>query len=260
MSAQPPQSPQPPRPRHHGAATWPAPGSSARRRRLAVLIPALVLAPVMLVACKVDVDADTENSNTNAYEVSGKVTKLSVVTTAGKVTVTEQDVQAVKVTENRHWESGTEPTTSHNVTDGTLKLDYKCAKSDCWVSYDVIVPRGTAAHVETDAGEVKLTGLSGAIDASTTAGKLTGTGLTAKQAVARTSAGSLDLGFTAAPDSVDAKTTAGRATVRVPGNQSYNVDVDATIGDTDVKVPKDANSSHKVTVRTTAGQARVLAS
>jgi hypothetical protein len=230
-----------------------------RTRRLALLIPLLAVVPV--VGCKVDVNADTEHKNTAAYDVTGKVNKVSVVTTAGKVTITEGDVSSVKVNETRHWESGTEPTTTHDVaSDGTLNLGYKCAKSDCWVSYDVTVPRGTGAHVETDAGEVQLTNLSGDLNVTTTAGKLEGTGLTSKQTTARTSAGELDLSYSAAPTTVDAKTTAGRATVRVPGNQSYNVDADATVGTTDVKVPQDSNSKNKITVRTTAGQARVLTS
>lgn len=236
------------------------PSTRSRRRRLALLIPAVVVAPVVLAACKMDVDVDTENKNTASYDVPGKPAKLSVATTAGKVTIVEKDVASVQVTETRHWEGDTEPTTTHDVTDGTLELRYKCGKKDCWVSYDVTVPRGTAAKVETDAGAVTVTGLSGDLDLSTTAGKIDGTGLTAKNATARTTAGSLDLAFAAAPHDVDAKTTAGRATVRVPDTQAYNVDVEATVGDTDVKVRKDGASTSKIKVRTTAGQARVIPS
>lgn len=231
----------------------------SRRRRL-VLIPAVAVVPLVLAACEMDVDVDAEHKKTNSYEVTEKVGKLSVVTTAGKVTIVEKDISQIKVTEKWNWEGGTEPTTSHKVDNGTVDLAYKCGNKDCWVSYDIEVPRGTGTHVETDAGEVRLTGLSGDLDVSTEAGKIDGDGLTAKQATARTTAGSLELTFTSAPASVDAKTTAGRATVRVPGGQSYNVDVDATIGDTDVTVTKDANAASKIKVRTTAGQARVLAS
>ncbi|WTW97764.1 DUF4097 family beta strand repeat-containing protein [Streptomycetaceae bacterium NBC_01309] len=231
-----------------------------RRRRLAVLIPAVAVVPLVLAACDMDVDVDAEHKKTNTYEVTEKVGKISVVTTAGKVTVTEKDISQVKVTEKWNWEGGTEPTTSHKVDNGTVDLAYKCGNNDCWVSYDVEVPRGTGTHVETDAGEVRLTGLSGDLDVSTGAGKIDGDGLTAKQATARTTAGSLDLTFSAAPANVDAKTTAGRATVRVPAGQAYDVDVEATVGDTDVNVTKDAGAASKIKVRTTAGQARVLTS
>jgi DUF4097 and DUF4098 domain-containing protein YvlB len=226
-----------------------------------VAIPVVVLTPVLLAACKFDVDADAEHKNTATYDVADKAAKISISTTAGKVTVTEKDTATVKVTETRHWEKGKEPTTSHDVTNGTVNLGYKCDNNDaCWVSYDVEIPRGTGAHIETDAGEVKLTDLSGDLDVSTTAGRISGTGLTARQATARTTAGTLELSFAKAPLDVDAKTTAGRATVRVPGGQSYAVDIDASVGDTEVNVPRDDNSAHKIKVRTTAGQARVLAS
>ncbi|NUU24884.1 MAG: DUF4097 family beta strand repeat protein [Streptomycetaceae bacterium] len=239
----------------------PASRSRSRRRRLALAIPAVALAPVVLAACKLDVDADTEHKASSTYDVTDKATRVSVATTAGKVTVTEKDVSSVKVTETRHWEKGKEPTTSHTVTDGTVNLAYKCDNNDaCWVSYDVEVPRGTATHVETDAGEVRLTDLSGDLDVATTAGRISGTGLASKQATARTTAGALDLSFAKAPANVDAKTTAGRATVRVPGTQSYAVDIDASVGDTEVGVPNDANAPSKIKVRTTAGQARVLTS
>jgi DUF4097 and DUF4098 domain-containing protein YvlB len=231
-----------------------------RRRRAALLIPIAAAVPLTLAACKVDVDMDAEHKNTSAYDVPGKAARISVVTTAGKVTIVEKDVASVQVTETRHWEGDTEPTTTHDITDGTLDLRYKCGNKDCWVSYDVTVPRGTAAHVETDAGKINVTGLSGDLDLSTTAGQIDGTGLTAKNAHARTTAGSLDLAFSAAPADVDAKTTAGRATVRVPDNQAYDVDVDATVGDTDVKVRNDSTATSKIKVRTNAGQARVIPS
>ncbi|MCF2533062.1 DUF4097 family beta strand repeat-containing protein [Yinghuangia soli] len=230
-----------------------------RRRRLALLIPAAAVLPLALAACDLDVDVDADNKKSSSYDVAEKAAKISVSTTAGKVTVTEKDIQRVQVTETKHWEGDTEPTTTHNVNADTLDLGYKCAKNNaCWVSYDITVPRGTATRVETDAGEVELRGLSGDLDVSTGAGKIDGTGLTAKQATARTTAGSLTLSFASAPAAVDAKTTAGRATVQVPSGQSYAVDVDASVGDTDVDVAKDANAPSKIKVRTTAGQARVL--
>lgn len=228
-------------------------------RRLAVALPAAALVPLVLVACKVDVDVEADHTKTSSYDVSEKVNRISVVTTAGKVTVTEKDIPNVKVTEKVYWDGDGEPATTHTVANGTVDLRYKCKSNDgCWVTYEVQVPKGTATNVETDAGEVKLDGLSGDLDVSTGAGKIEGDNLTAKQAVARTTAGTLELAFASAPTNVDAKTTAGRATVRVPGGQPYAVDVDATVGDTEVKVPSDDSAPHKIKVRTTAGQARVL--
>ncbi|MGR7002395.1 hypothetical protein ACU686_37590 [Yinghuangia aomiensis] len=58
----------------------------------------MVVAPVVLAACKMDVDVDTEHKNTATYDVSGKPAKLSVATTAGKVTIVEKDVASVQVT------------------------------------------------------------------------------------------------------------------------------------------------------------------
>ncbi|MYS80424.1 DUF4097 family beta strand repeat-containing protein [Embleya scabrispora] len=236
---------------------------SARNRRLALLAP-LVALPLVLTACEFNVDSDGHGAEkkTTSYDVSQNVRSLKVDSNAGNVKVTEADVKTVKVTEKQHYDN-TAPTTTHNVDgNGQLVLDYDCAsKKACFVAYEVTIPRGGAAlDIRTDAGNVTLRDVTGTLNLHTSAGKIDGEGVTSAKVTAQTSAGSIDLTFTKAPTDVDAKTNAGRATVRVPGGQQYAADVSTTIGDTDVKVSRNDQSQHKVKVHTDAGQARLLTS
>ncbi|WP_406298790.1 DUF4097 domain-containing protein [Embleya sp. NBC_00888] len=236
---------------------------SARTRRLTLLAP-LVALPLVLTACEFNVDTDDHEAEkkTTSYDVTQNVRSVKVDSNAGNVKVTEADVKTVKVTEKQHYDK-TAPTTTHNVDgNGQLVLDYDCAsKKACFVAYEVTIPRGgTALDIRTDAGNVTLRDVSGTLNLHTSAGKIDGEGVTSAKATAQTSAGSIDLTFTKPPTDVDAKTNAGRATVRVPGGQQYAADVSTTLGDTDVKVSRNDQSQHKIKVHTDAGQARLLTS
>ncbi|WP_406281650.1 DUF4097 family beta strand repeat-containing protein [Embleya sp. NBC_00896] len=235
---------------------------SARNRRLALLAP-LVALPLVLTACDLDVDVDGADAEekTASYDVTQSVRMLKVDSAAGNVKVIGADVKDVKVTEKQHYDS-TAPTTTHNVdANGVLNLDYDCAsKKACFVAYEVTVPRGTELDVRTDAGNVTLRDLTGTLNLHTSAGKIDAEGLTSAKVIAQTSAGSIDMTFTKAPTDVDARTNAGRATVRVPGGQQYATDVSTTVGDSEVKVSRNDQSPHKIKVHTGAGQARLLTS
>lgn len=220
--------------------------------------------PLVLTACDVDVDVDGGDAEkkTVTYDVSQPVRSLKVDSTAGNVKVTEADVTSVEVVEKQHYDS-TAPTTTHDVSgDGVLTLDYTCAsKKVCFVAYEVTIPRtGSAIDVRTDAGNVTLRNVTGRLDLHTGAGRIDGDGVGSAKVTARTTAGSIDIGFTKAPTDVDAETDAGRATVRVPGDATYAADVTTTVGDVDVDVRRDDASPHRIRVHTDAGQARLLTS
>jgi DUF4097 and DUF4098 domain-containing protein YvlB len=238
---------------------------SARNRRLALVAPLLAL-PLVLTACEFNVDSDGVDVNTESkdtsYDVSQTVRSLKVDSNAGNVKVTESDVKNVKVVEKVHYDKN-EPTTTHDVDgNGALTLDYKCATNKaCFVAYEVTVPRGgVAIDVRTDAGNVTLRDLTGPLDLHTSAGKIDGEGLGSGTVTAQTTAGSIDISFAKVPTSVDAKTDAGRATVRVPGGRTYAADVTTTVGNAEVKVQRDDASPNKIKVHTGAGQARLLTS
>jgi hypothetical protein len=72
-----------------------------------------------------------------------------------------------------------------------------------------------------------------------------------------TKAGATTLAFTRAPSTVNASTEVGAVEVRVPSGTSYAVDVQSTVGRSDVSVQRDPASPHKIEVRTSVGAVRV---
>ncbi|MCA1694540.1 MAG: hypothetical protein LC749_07320, partial [Actinobacteria bacterium] len=70
-------------------------------------------------------------------------------------------------------------------------------------------------------------------------------------------AGTITLGFTAPPTTVDAQAEVGSVTVRLPAGTTYAVDTDSQIGVADVKVQRDPGSPHRITLHSQVGSVSV---
>jgi hypothetical protein len=92
---------------------------------------------------------------------------------------------------------------------------------------------------------------------TTGAGAVSGDRLTMAEATVMTEAGATVLHFLEAPSSVHTESEAGAVEVRVPGNQSYAVDISATVGGSEVSVTRDPAAAHHINVRTGIGGVRV---
>ena len=92
---------------------------------------------------------------------------------------------------------------------------------------------------------------------TTGAGAVSGDRLTMAEATVMTEAGATVLHFLEAPSSVHTESEAGPVEVRVPGNQSYAVDISATAGGSEVSVTRDPAAAHHINVRTGIGGVRV---
>jgi DUF4097 and DUF4098 domain-containing protein YvlB len=198
--------------------------------------------------------AGPESTDVRSYAIGGQVRGLDLVSQAGAV-----EVRAVggspRVTETVRYR-GPLPVTSHDLKDGTLELrNDKC--SNCSVSYLVEVPAGTTVHVHTDAGAVRLTGMSGDLTVETDAGEIDGTGLGSAHTVATSRAGKISLGYQADPSTVDAKTTAGAVEIHLPGTGSYAVDAGTRAGNTTIGVPTNPEATRKISAHTEAGSVAV---
>jgi DUF4097 and DUF4098 domain-containing protein YvlB len=195
-----------------------------------------------------------QNTEVHTYTVSGTPTRLSVENHLGRIEVVAGD-GPIQVTETWRFHD-TKPTTKHAVDGDTLRLSESgCVGHGhaCQVDYKVRVPAATAVTATDTAGSMTLTGLTGDIDVTDSAGGIEGTGLGAKNTVVRDSAGSIKLSYTAVPDSVDAHDSAGAITIHVPDSVAYHVDAHTTAGKTSVEVPQDQGSPHRIVAQDTAG-------
>lgn len=192
------------------------------------------------------------SSRPHAYEVSG-VRALSVHNVNGTVRVTAGS-GPVSVVETLEY-GAVEPTTGHQVKDGTLELTGSgCGGgSPCRVDFTVTVPAAVPVTVRLDNGDVDVEGLTGTLDLTTGNGTVKGGSLGAREATLRSGNGMVEAAFTAAPHDVDAGTGNGAVTVTVPAGRSYDVRASAEVGMRQVDVPTDPSSPYRITATTRAG-------
>jgi hypothetical protein len=197
-------------------------------------------------------------SQGGSYQLDPAVTSLRVNADAASVNVTAQDsASAISVTEETRGAA-----TTKEVSGANAVLTARCPSGinfgdNCRVVYTVTMPAKVALHIEGAAGDIMLTGPLVKATVNTAASRIAGTGLGAGTFQATTNAGQIDLAFTAAPTSVEVKSTAGAVTLTVPGGDKYNVSVDTTIGGQEVNVDKDPSSSHRLNVETTVGSVTI---
>lgn len=224
------------------------------RSRIVVALAALAIVPLG-AACSAGQDGTAANKQEQSYEVTEPVTALVVDAQAARVVVEAGD-GPVTVTEIHRYDDQ-RPTTSHQVDGQTLTLTQTGCENDgigrCDVEYRVRVPSATSTDITAAAGGVTVTNLAGNVSVTTQAGAIEGTGLSGDQVVVTTKAGAATLEFTEAPSMLRATTDLGAIELRVPGDQTYAVDVGTTVGASKVSVQRDDASTHKIEVKTQVG-------
>ncbi|MER7205610.1 DUF4097 family beta strand repeat-containing protein [Streptosporangium sp. NPDC000239] len=230
------------------------------KRKNLVAAGALAGAVLLLSGCRLNVDFGDRKQSVATYTVGGGVTALEAYAEVGDIVISESGQQEVRVTETRHWggDDRNSPKTEHPVAGGTLTLRYDCpGSSNCSVDYRIDIPKGLAVTLESTAGDITMRSLTGEVNASAGAGDIEGNDLGGKSLVATTGAGEVRVRFAAAPGRVEVETGTGDATVRLPQG-SYNVTAGTGVGEEVVKVTNDPASPNGVSVRTGAGDAKVL--
>jgi len=207
--------------------------------------------------------ADQQSSTAAAadrqsYQITDRIDALVVDARAAAVTL---EVGDGPVTVDEIYHSGSDrPTTSHRVDGSTLRLTETGCRDNsvrCDVEFRVRLPAAATADITSQAGAVQVAGLTGNLTVTTQAGAVQGSGLGGDQVRVSTKAGATTLAFTRAPSTVSASTEVGAIEVRVPSGTTYAVDVQSTVGPSDVSVQRDPASPHKIEVRTSVGAVRV---
>ncbi|MFJ8834420.1 DUF4097 family beta strand repeat-containing protein [Micromonospora aurantiaca] len=200
-------------------------------------VSALAIATCAMLVAGCDPAGGSDNSAGNTYDISDKVSTLSLTGRGGNVTLTASDSGSVKVTENLRY-SDTKPKTSHDVNGSTLNLvDNGCGKDNCHVDYKIELPEGTVVKIKTDGGDITGRGL-GADTTVTTAG------------------GDIDLQYATAADLVDVTSEGGNVKIKVPSGP-YEVDASTEGGDRTVSVQAVPGSAHKIRARSGGGDVTV---
>ncbi|MFE7540104.1 DUF4097 family beta strand repeat-containing protein [Streptomyces platensis] len=155
---------------------------------------------------------------------------------------------------------------THRVEDGVLVLS-GCGQN-CTVDYTVELPAGipvsgktSSGAVElakvgpvkltTSSGDIQLDGVSGAVDARTTNGQITGRGLSGAQIAAETSNGAIDL-TPATAQNVRAKTSNGAIRLQLP-NGPYKVAAETSNGEEHIGIAQDPAARYRLELTTSNG-------
>ena len=158
------------------------------------------LAPlVLLLAC--DFDLGEPDRYQRLTLSAAELTSLRIDAGAGDLTIAA-DPEAVDITivAGIH---GDHTEISHARTGTTLELTDNCASwHRCAVDWRVTVPTELAAELDTGAGDIHVTGLTGSVHATTGSGDIRVTGLTGSLR-ATTGSGDIDLADLAGDVNVD---------------------------------------------------------
>jgi hypothetical protein len=193
--------------------------------------------------------------------VSSPVTGLVVRGSVGNVSITGGDRSTLAITAHLVYR-GSAPVLIRRVTGGVLDLGYSCPSSSrkCVVSFDLTVPRGLGMTVRLGVGNIRLSGLSGMITASTNVGQIQASGMSGGRVRLTTGPGMISVGFTAPPQQIVASSGVGSVTIRVPSGTAYRVAASAGIGSVRVSVPRSAASPHVIQATTGTGTVTVAGS
>lgn len=231
--------------------------SRFRANSIRACIAPILLVLTALTSCVSGTSAEREHS----YEVTGPVTTLVINAQAGSVAV-EAGEGPITVTETYRF-TRDQPRTSHELEGTTLRLeDAGCAEFDprCHVEFNVRAPAATAVDVRTRAGAIRIAGLDGDIELTNEAGTVEAAGLASKRVSSSTRTGSITLSFSKPPNDVKASAAFGSVEVMVPTSTAYAVEVSTKLGGSEILVPRDAASPHKISLRTELGGLRVASS
>lgn len=235
-------------------------GESLMRPQFIVTLGTVLLTASTLATASCDSSSGTSTRQTG-YTITEPVTSLKVDNPVGDTRIEGTDATTVSVTERLTY-TGNPPQTSHSVNGGRLTLGYTCPSgfphiNSCGVTYVVKVPRHIAVQIDDEVGRTTLSGLAGPLTLNSSTGDIDAAGLTSGAVTARASAGTITLGFTAPPTTVDARAEVGSVTVQLPADTAYAVDAGSEVGSIKVTVARDPGSAHRVTAQSHVGSVTV---
>lgn len=258
---------------------WTAPPSAEanrRRRRAAgtaLLAGSLVVAGALSLPSPFSLFGQTAEEGVTVHRQP--ITVLQINADSGDLTVIGSDGDHVEVATRATW-NGEKPVVTQVWSGSTLTVAASCPGADrCEVDLTVSIPADVAVTSRTGTGDVRVAGLSGAVDlrtetgeldldglsgrvtAGTDVGDITGERLRAPWITATTATGEVSLGFDSAPDLVSAVVGTGDVQVEVPESDRYRVDAATGAGEIDVQIDAVSQAPRSIEARTDTGDVSV---
>jgi hypothetical protein len=201
-----------------------------------------------------------------------------VLDVQGEVNIVGVDSGRTTVERRLRWSLG-RPWAVESVEGDTLTIRSRCGllfTLRCSSDFFIRLPRAATVNADSSADDVVATGLTGDVALASSAGDVEarslrgrvalrssagdvfGADLGSAQVDARSSAGDVELRFTAPPSRVDANSSAGDVRVTLPaGIETYNVQAESTAGEVFTDVRTDPSSTRTLNLRSSAGEVTV---
>jgi hypothetical protein len=246
--------------------------STERRYGIAISV-ALILGGVYWALT--GLTEDTKVSQ-DTYAVEGQA--LSIDARSADVEV--RSGEGSEITLERKFERnvfGSDPKEKYE--DGKLELrDTGCGflSFGCDTNYILTVPKDVKVTLEGSSGDLKVSGLQagadltsssgsievhnvgGALTMESSSGDLEAQALKATTVSTHSSSGSVELDFSAQPQSVEAESSSGDVTIRIPsGIDPYKVDTDTSSGDEAMSIRSDPAATRTITAQTSSGDVTI---
>jgi hypothetical protein len=225
-----------------------------RPRRILTVLGVLALGvAVLAVAVLATSDETTEETSF----ASDDVDTIRTAAEAGNIEIVAADRADIAVMTVRRSSLGSEPRSAVQVEDGVLSMEGQCRSflfGVCSVSYQVSVPTGQefSLELQTTAGNIDLTDVSGKLLGRSTAGNINVTGHAGEEADVETTAGNVSFEASEPPTTLSIQTTLGNITIRVP-DVGYRIDTQTTVGNVNVDLNEDPNAEGIIVASTTTG-------
>jgi Toastrack DUF4097 len=161
----------------------------------------------------------TLHSHTTTYTLSMAVSEVDLQVSSGQVAVAGSSAGVLQVSRTDSYSFGHSARERRWVRGGVLHISSHCPRvvvGSCSASYQLLVPEAMAVHVQTDSGDVQMTGLDANAVVGTRTGNVDIEAFCGFRLSALSQSGSLHVASACAPESLSLRTGGGDAVALVP--------------------------------------------
>jgi hypothetical protein len=254
----------------------------AHRGLWPIRITAAVLALVVLLAGSASVISFFfVRKSTETTPISAPVRQVLVSTDTGDVVIRAAAAGEETTVISKDRSAFRKAQHSIGVKDGVLAVSGACRgrfiiADSCSASFEIVVPPGSAVQVNSDTGDlrisgtsssilaatktgdVRVVGVSGSIRLRTNTGDVSGDQLKSDSMSAQTNTGDITLDFSTDPLQLSAAADTGDVQIRVPDDGTlYRVQSSTHTGDRSVDVPTATDSDRVIDANTSTGDIHI---
>ena len=198
-----------------------------------------------------------QHEETTTTRHADSITAVIVDSDSGDVEVAPGPTKVVRT---ERWTLSRQ-TVTETVSKGVLTIKARCPQpvvsvNSCSTRFVITAPRAVRLSLSVSAGDVVARGFQGDHELATSAGSVSALEASARHITARSSAGTVVVDMTTAPDQVTASTTSGDVRVTVPAGR-YAVTAQTTSGHAEVGVQQDPAATRRIDATTSSGNVTV---